>query len=274
MECFTTHSAKTFRTIQGLTTLIGQQKAELNALVANYVDEIGAVGPLSDNAIAELDPALHAFSGRYAVSLEEVREFLIGLASWVETIVDEAGEDERHDLLLDIGMAFVVACDRIDDICVQRDSTNSPDSNQSLPPVLPHELVKMSPADFIRMTRKQAYRLEHRYSVEQIDVIADQHKALLRAYRSEAVLRAGIDACDARTSFETAWTALSAQFPDLVEFCGGLATIFPGTATVESDFSILRWEKDAFRKDLSDFSLEGVLQTKQYQLLDSLVAIN
>jgi hypothetical protein len=29
-----------------------------------------------------------------------------------------------------------------------------------------------------------------------------------------------------------------------MEFYGGLASPFPNTATVESDFSVLKWEKD------------------------------
>jgi hypothetical protein len=52
-----------------------------------------------------------------------------------------------------------------------------------------------------------------------------------------------------------------------MEFCGGTATLFPGTSRVESDFSVLRWEKDAFRKSLSDFGLEGVLQAKQWMFI-------
>jgi hypothetical protein len=33
--------------------------------------------------------------------------------------------------------------------------------------------------------------------------------------------------------------------PFLKQFCGGLAPVFPGTASVETDFSILKWEFDA-----------------------------
>ena len=51
---------------------------------------------------------------------------------------------------------------------------------------------------------------------------------------------------------------------NLNAFCGGLATLFPGTCSVESDFSVLRWEKDSFRKSLSDFGLEAILQAKQF----------
>jgi hypothetical protein len=52
-----------------------------------------------------------------------------------------------------------------------------------------------------------------------------------------------------------------------MEFCDVIATLFPGTNMVGSDFSILRWEKDAFRKSLSDFGLEGVLQAKQWMFI-------
>jgi hypothetical protein len=60
------------------------------------------------------------------------------------------------------------------------------------------------------------------------------------------------------TTFEAAWEHPAIRRLNLyylVEFCGGLATIFPNTATIESDFAVLRWEKDDFRSDLSDFSL-------------------
>ncbi len=47
-----------------------------------------------------------------------------------------------------------------------------------------------------------------------------------------------------------------------------IATLFPGTSTVEFDFSILHWEKDSFRKSLSDFGLEGMLQAKQWMFIE------
>jgi hypothetical protein len=46
----------------------------------------------------------------------------------------------------------------------------------------------------------------------------------------------------------------------LRQFCGGLATVFPGTATVESNFGMLKWEYVKFRLNLSELSLEGILQ--------------
>jgi hypothetical protein len=53
-----------------------------------------------------------------------------------------------------------------------------------------------------------------------------------------------------------------------MEYCGVVATLFPGTSTVKSDFSILHWEKDLFRKRLSNFGLEGIMQAKQFLFIE------
>ena len=67
------------------------------------------------------------------------------------------------------------------------------------------------------------------------------------------------------SSFVEAWAPFDDnQFALLKRFFGGLASVFPGTATVESDFSLINWEKDDYRASLTDFSLERILHSKQY----------
>ena len=46
--------------------------------------------------------------------------------------------------------------------------------------------------------------------------------------------------------------------------------MFPGTATVESDFSLVQYEKNSFRSCLADISLEGILHCKQFEAAESL----
>ncbi len=134
--------------------------------------------------------------------------------------------------------------------------------------VLPHELVKLSTVEFICKMRRYSYRLEQRYSSEHIDTIVDEHKQLLHAYRTKQVLKQNIHALSSQSAFKDGWSLLGRRFPNLMEFCGVIATLFPGTSTVEFDFLILRWEKDAFRKSLSDFGLEGMLQAKQWMFIE------
>lgn len=54
-----------------------------------------------------------------------------------------------------------------------------------------------------------------------------------------------------------------------MDFYGGLASLCPNTASVESDFSILSWEKDEYRLSMTDLSLEGIIQCKQYEILSN-----
>ena len=68
--------------------------------------------------------------------------------------------------------------------------------------------------------------------------------------------------------FNDAWEMLSTvglDLPMLRSFCTGLGTIFPNTATVESDFSVIGIEKSIYKTNLSDFSLESILHAKQFR---------
>jgi hypothetical protein len=135
-----------------------------------------------------------------------------------------------------------------------RDENNNPQADpSSFPQVLPHELIKLSIAEFIRKMCRYSYRLEQRYSSDNINTITNEHKQLFHAYRTEQVLKQSIDAISNQSPFKDGWSLLGRQFPNLMELCGVITTLFPGTSTVESDFLILHWEKDAFRKSLSDF---------------------
>jgi hypothetical protein len=50
-------------------------------------------------------------------------------------------------------------------------------------------------------------------------------------------------------------------------FCGGLANAFANITSVESDFSILKWEKDDFRQSMMNLTLEGIFQAKQHHVV-------
>ncbi len=69
-------------------TLLDQQQATLVGLVASLMEHVGVIGPPTVEAIANLDASSHVISGRYAVPLSSVREFISGLAFWVDSIVD------------------------------------------------------------------------------------------------------------------------------------------------------------------------------------------
>jgi hypothetical protein len=186
MHHFTSKTAITFRTIQGLTTLLDQQPAALVGFIASLMEDVGVIGPLTAETIANFDALSHIISGRYAVPLYPIHEFVSGLASWVDSNVDEIDEGQWSEFFNDIAFVYVSACDRISELSTYRDEDNNPLADpSSFPPVLPHELVKLSAVEFIHKMRRYRYRLEQRYSSEHIDIIADEHKQLLHAYRTE-----------------------------------------------------------------------------------------
>jgi hypothetical protein len=273
MDAFTNYTAVTFRYIQGATTLASQQDAAFKRLIATFIDDVSVQGPLSPEDIELLDPGAYVSSGLYAVLKICIREYLVGLASWVEQILEETEVSVQEQLLSDIGRVFTVACDRISNVCVLRNEDNGPYIDaELLPPVLPNALVKIRPGDFLRKVCAFKFRLQHQYSDAQVDVIADEHRALIMHYRNDEVMKQGIDSLQSTSSFIEAWGVVGKDgFQNLAEFCGVIATLFPGTSTVESDFSVLRWEKDDFRKNLSDFGLEAVLQAKQHLMIQQIL---
>lgn len=259
---------------------MSEQASAFNKLIRTFIEDVGIEGPLMQDVIELRDPETHASSGSYSISLPQVREYLCGLASWVEGLINEVDNDLQNQLLRDIGMVYSVACDRIDNICVLRSRDNSPFVDEhSLPPVLPKELVNTRPRDFLRMVCKHSFRLDHHAPDDDdddddiVDQIADEHKELIMQYRTDPILKQAIDSYPEGkgASFTDAWSVLRSDgFQHLNSFCGGIATLFPGTCTVESDFSVLRWEKDSHRKSLSDFGLEAVLQAKQLLTIQQL----
>jgi hypothetical protein len=165
MHHFTTRAVVIFCFIQGLTTLVLQQQNALDNLIASFIDDVRVIGPLIAESIVNIDPSTHVISGRYAIALSSVREFLVGLASWADTLLNEADESDQNDLQHDIAFVYITACNWIHEICAYRDRNNNAMADPgSIPPVLPHELVELSAIDFIRKIRQHAFRLEHYYS--------------------------------------------------------------------------------------------------------------
>jgi hypothetical protein len=90
---------------------------------------------------------------------------------------------------------------------------------------------------------------------------------LKRAFSHEQPLWQILVNHNTETTFNEAWSALNGRFQDVMRFSGGLATVFPGTAAVESDFCVLKFEKNEYRTALLGITLEGILHCKQFKAL-------
>jgi hypothetical protein len=150
---------------------------------------------------------------------------------------------------------FLASVEKISAIRGERNSSNGPIS-QRLPPVLPHELAKVAPRRFNDMLLEQIQRL--RCSGQGVDELELEFRSLKAAFHSENAISDSLKKHGTTTGFSEARHSLGTRFSKL-----RLATVFPGTATVESDFSVLQWEYDEFRLTLTELSLEGIMQCKQ-----------
>ena len=154
---------------------------------------------------------------------------------------------------------------------VQGIVTLSPERNESN-----DAISACAPPGSFRFTTahlEQRDRLLATYTEDYIDSLEQEFIEFERRYHTDGGFQELVQNTSKCESFGDAWSWLYAKYPRLVTFSGGLATTFPGTSTVESDFSVIGWEKDEYRAMLSDLSLEGILHAKQNKELTKIKVI-
>ena len=259
------------KSLQGHGTLLCNQHHTLKRLVLEINSKVGIIGRLSEVQRGAIDETTHQLSDSadYAVSFVAVRGFMEDLGLFVKDRLAAMDSGNRDTLLQLSAAAILGLVDGISAVVAERNEDNEAYIDAS-PGVLPHQLVRILPRDFSVYLQCHRERLDYTFSIEEIENIGRQHKALCDAYRRQPELKSSIDSFDDGAAYRDAWNGLHNTYPLLERFVGGLATIFPGTSTVESDFSVVKYEKNKNRMSLSDASLEGILHAKQYRRMCSL----
>jgi hypothetical protein len=266
MQSLCRESKATFVSLQGLSTIISEQHSRLNQLIDTYCRMVGMQGPLSPEQIGDivaLQPA--ETSGAFIVTHKNVRAALDGLGLWMMEQIDGLDDDDLSSLLGSVGKIFVAAADGISQLVGDRDESNETTTDE-LPPVLPCELCRIDMRQFVKLLQSHRQRLLPFFGADGIEDISKEFAEFLRAFRDERLFKEAVmKSCGNSVSFLEGWSPTNDRFPMLQKFCGGLASAFPITATAKLDFSIMGWEKNNNRMDLTDFSLEGILHSKQFQ---------
>jgi hypothetical protein len=157
----------------------------------------------------------------------------------------------------------------VSNIVVERNSENN--TNDAFPAVLPLDLCSMDTRLFSASLLQQKRRLKQRYSEENSERIGEQFRNLSIVVKEESGLARILKEKQARSDNDDSWSPLiGREYDDLRNFCGGIASVMPGTATMESDFSIINWTKDPSSQRLTDFSLDSILHCKQFGRLRKL----
>jgi len=266
----------TFTVLQGKSLLIHQQEEHIQVLVGSLSTLFG-VESIDPNAVAEEEEdggeededevSKFISHGGMRIHCGEIISHIRDQGSFAGSCLDRLTVAERKNVLQEIGMYAINLVTGLSRVRAERGDDNEPLDDGSVP-VLPVHLVNVRPSAFIKEVL-DPYRshVAMFWSAEKIEEVENEQRNLRSLYESDASARKAIDATTTNTTFDDAWNALSSRFSTLRAFCGGLASVFANTASVEGDFSILKWEMDEFRSSLTHLSLEGIFQAKQRSLL-------
>ena len=258
--------------LQAPNCLVKKQAELLQQLAIDINTALGIEGPYGPEEIIEkMAQGFQCVDGRWAIDYARINTFLESTGMHFRHLFQTLSDEMHRQVIHSVGWLAISIVEGIVNIQAERNSRNEP--GDDLPVVLPHELIKISTVDYgNNVVDVHLSQLRHSWSEDDIAGIERQHKELCKAYRDEPALRSALDNYErnGKTSFESAWDIVEGRFEILRDFNGGIATVFANTASVESDFSILGWEKDAYRLSITNLSLEGVIQCKQYEKLSQL----
>jgi len=187
--------------LQGKDLLLSQQKVELEQLAALILVQIEVDGPLSPEQIAEMDKSTHFTYSQWSVSHEKIILFLYDQGTFIQETYNQLSLQLQIEVIHAVAMFILYLIDGILNIQAERNSVNK--SADNLPPVLPHQLVKIYGRDFTKIVSDHRNHLKQFWTEELIDKLERQHRELRFAYQHDSILQSALNNCDDSTSFET-----------------------------------------------------------------------
>jgi hypothetical protein len=227
---------------------------------------------VEDAEFDDLSASSNIRFGDWYILKQTMIDFILDQGSRTKAHFEALDDDEKIKVVKQVARFAVNTIEGLQGIKAERTARNDA-ANDDAPPCMPHELFAIKPAKFVSdvLEPHRARLLKNDWSEDDIYAIEEEHRDLVKAYKNEPGIKAIIDKLDHKSDFNESWDQLgNVRFVNLRHLCAGFATAWPNSANVESDFSVLKWEKDAFRTALLDLSLEGIFQSKQFEMLASL----
>ena len=277
VEGVTTEVDVLFKTLQGKHLLVQQQINAFGIFILRLHELAHLVRPLTSVQVQAFQPATRpSFMSPsdspvvFAISADNVVSFIRGRGSYATAKAARLDADSFNSIVSSLGVMLVDLATGIAMVCPERDSNNEAIHNEPLL-CLPFAFAAFRESDFVHLVIKMRSRLESKWNSSKIDSLEAEHRQLCTAAFSERQFKSMLEEQDDSTSFKKAWGGgLAERFPLLCEFGGGLASTYPGTSRVESDFSILGVEKNAYQTSLMDLSLDGIMHAKQFSELQAI----
>ncbi len=284
---------QTFTAIQGQKTLVSEQRAELENLFHNLSTRGRVKLPLTEeeeveyNAVQSMEDlddsdgedgeTIKGFSkGSFYVLMEGTIEAIdesggLPVQFKMDQLRDGSTADKQVFLSVVEAVAkfFLELVQGIHNVVAERDAQNT--ASSQIPPVLPLEVCSMTSRQFAAALTLQKLRLMEHFTEEEFIEIDEQYRRLSSRFKEDGSFAIQLQGDAEKRSkvdqFKKSWQNVGEGFELLQEYCGGLASVMAGTASVESDFSLINWTKDANSSSMTDFTLESILHCKQHEKL-------
>ncbi|KAH8973996.1 hypothetical protein BDL97_01G078100 [Sphagnum fallax] len=225
------------------------QRQEVSNLMADIVADLDIRSIVDAALINEIDPTTIIQRDGWIVTKDVVVMHICDQGSWARDLYNELFDIEKQQTLQEINIfSLSIVADGLQ-IQAERDSNNN---------------VRELEAPLKIVDQYRGHLAKH-WSADLIDKAESEHRELLAIYACEPNVKVALNKHDKKTFFNEAWDYLKGRFMQLHQLCGGLATAFPNTMFVESDFSIVKWEKNDSRSNLTSLSLASIMHAKQFE---------
>ena len=216
LDSVATIIAETGMCLQGLKTLLSQQLAQFKVLAVSLLEMCTVAGPLSTKQLTGLDSGTVVSQGLYSVAFADAKAFIRYQGVFVMDVFAALPPEGADAIVPNVANLFSGLYSGIVAVVATQDSGNqrSPDE---LPPVLPHSLAAIRPAEVTELIRPQRGRLvKAGWSEAQIEQIEQGHRDLRHASSSEALFKELLGKCsDTLTSFDEGWGLCQGRFDSL-----------------------------------------------------------
>jgi hypothetical protein len=213
--------------------------------------------------------------GPHAVEFESLKQSIRGMTVLASSMVQEledhddgSGPNDLTRILRCVDALALTTREVILLLKPERTAANGP--AQTIPPVLPLDIGKLLPVEFGRISSAHKERYENFMGPGTIDDVCKDYRSLrgcVSLDREPMLNKSLLQAAASRNGFMAAWKPVGSRFEHLRLFAGGIATLFQGSSSVESDLSIIKYETDDYRSRMENLSVEGTLHAKQREPL-------
>jgi len=262
----------TSASLQASNLTLREQTSNLSSLVIELKTTIGAThetssspDPASDALVEEEHNSnlLLIRYGLFTLLRDQAKRHIKGTNLLAMSMANRLPTDDLEE----VSRVYVQAMYSVPAIVVERDARNRKKTDAA-PPVLPFEIAGLSTIEFMELLFEHEERLKHSFPGTVVEeVISNKFEQLVRLISRDSNLKIALTKGSEDSDFGKAWQQFRNRFPYMLRFEAGLASVMPGTTTMEADFSTINYEKDDHRSTLTSFFLEGILHSRQLEKL-------